>query len=784
MNNTEEAVRLCKKCGKRLPSSNNFCMYCGYNNNLNDEELEALKSINANNIHTQKKQELLNKSINANDRDVVIEKEKHYRIVTPEEQAQITIYKKQHDTLINKIIYALILLDVVFISVILLVKSDGLLYERFNVNLDNYDKVVNLNDESFLGLKENKIEVLGKNKNLSNKNFNKINEEIVLGISAYEPDSNTVFIETKKKIYAMSSSSSYISSNTTYEFKEKEIKSASKNFYKDVSTKFFRNISETGDYYNIIKKNSYFILDDVLYKNIPKNTDRTGLYIDNSNSKSKTNKNPSTTYRSELIYNGLKINNPEIVDIDSSGKTVIIKGDNIIKVISDGQLIQSISSVTYNNKKYNLGDFKYILYRNKTFTFVCQNGSYIKYDYGTNNFQLLEDADLFGAKSKEFKKIHKIELNKNIKINDSDSNNSSMNISTNFLMNNWKPIAILLAVIIFIIAIMYHFREKSFVVSSIIYSGTIFVILLALVVYTISQMKEPKYFEAVKTAFQLIPIDIIIGIMLAEIKEIVSYLTDKFNIETPVHFVLMLIGVMSSLLVASLFTDSIFLLVVLPGLVWIFMTDNYETFKVYDMDLKMYLKIFGTLLISMVLALILCFIFNICQYYLYILIVSFSISCFLVLNDYISFITCFKKFINSNILLFVIFGFLIIYGFISVANINPKYGEEIVAEYTAYYLKGTVLTSFIKMIFVAIISLGCGFGLSAFSKVSKLIIDIFDNRILKIFIYMIILVVLCTIIILLIPVMEDMYVKIAKILLGDKTQLFDIFDLFGGAGLF
>jgi len=27
MNNTEE-VRLCKKCGKRLPSSNNFCMYC------------------------------------------------------------------------------------------------------------------------------------------------------------------------------------------------------------------------------------------------------------------------------------------------------------------------------------------------------------------------------------------------------------------------------------------------------------------------------------------------------------------------------------------------------------------------------------------------------------------------------------------------------------------------------------------------------------------------------------------------------------------------------------
>ena len=62
MNNTEEAVRLCKKCGKRLPSSNNFCMYCGYNNNLNDEELEALKSINANNITDIK---TTSKSINA-----------------------------------------------------------------------------------------------------------------------------------------------------------------------------------------------------------------------------------------------------------------------------------------------------------------------------------------------------------------------------------------------------------------------------------------------------------------------------------------------------------------------------------------------------------------------------------------------------------------------------------------------------------------------------------------------------------------------------------------------
>ena len=67
MDNTEEK-RLCKKCGKRLPSSNNFCMYCGCNNNISDEELSAFQSTTDKNLHSQSKQELLNKSIAAKDR--------------------------------------------------------------------------------------------------------------------------------------------------------------------------------------------------------------------------------------------------------------------------------------------------------------------------------------------------------------------------------------------------------------------------------------------------------------------------------------------------------------------------------------------------------------------------------------------------------------------------------------------------------------------------------------------------------------------------------------------
>ena len=792
MNGTEE-VRLCQKCGKRLPSSNNFCMYCGYNNNLNDAELEALKGINANNIHTQKKQELLNKSINATDRDVVIEKEKHYKIVTPEEQEQITLYKHQHDTIANKLIYVLILLDVILISGILLVKSDGLLYERFNVNLDNYDKVINIDDKSFLGLKNNKIEVIGENKDLSTKDFSKINDENVLGMTEYQPDSSIVLIETSKKIYAMTSDiSSYFSTKVDYEFKSKKISKASKNFYKDVNTKFLNSISETGDYYNILMDKSYFIIGDTLYWNVRSkdsyNTNTikgvSSYSLDGEDEIFTNNKKTDyLSYRSEKVYDGLKMDNPEIVDTTSGGKTVIIKGNNVIKVISDGELIQSIKSITYNNKTYNIDDFKYILYKKGVFTFICKNGAFIKYDHSENNLKLLSDANIYGAKSKEFKLKHGFEFDKNIVLNERGGNDTSIVTYIIKVKKNWKAVAILFAAIAVLIAVMYHFREASFIVSSGIFGGVVFCYLLLLFLYAVSQLKEPQYFEAIKTAFKLIPVDLIIGVMLGEIKEIVSYLTDKLCIETPYHFVLMLIGLISTILAIGLLTNNLYLLVVLPGIVWIFMTDNNETFKTYNFDLTLFLKLFGTLIASVLLTLIMCYVLNICQYYLYILLVSFSISCCLVLNDNLDFMTCFKKFANSNILLFILFGFIMIYGFISMANIDPKYGEEIVKELTEYYLKGTVITSLMRIVLIAVTGLVCAAGLFLLSKVTKPIMDKFNNRIFKIFIYMIVVSILCAIVILSIPVMNLVYTMVSKLILGDKTQLFDIVDLFGSSGM-
>ena len=776
MNNTEQE-RYCQKCGKRLPSSNNFCMYCGYNNNLNDEELEALKSINSNNIHTKGKQELLNKSINAKDREVVIEKVKRYKVVSAEEQAEIIRYKNEHSTLKNKIIYVFILLDIIFISGILLFKSDGLLYEKFNVKLEEFDNVINIDNKSFLGLRENKIEVLGDNINISTSNFNEINNEGVLGISKASPNSNDILIETTKKIYSVTNNSSIISNNSTFKFKEKKIDKTSKNFYKDVNTNYYNRISITGDYFNILKENSYFIRDDCLYKNVIASKEKEEDWYIRSKVKKTDTKPLKVVFRFEKVYDTLDIDNPEVVDISDSGKSVIVKGDNAIKMFTEGELIQSITSITYNKKRFDLKDFKYILYNKGNFVFVNHNGSTITYPHSINNYRLIDDAELFGPRSSRFKSIHKNEIDKNVIVSNDDIVYSPV-LSINNI--NWKIVGIIIAAIAILIGVIYHFRNTSYIISSFIYSGVILLYVAALLFYLASQLKKPDYFEIFKSLLQTIPIDFIIGLILSQLKEIVNYISDKFNIETVYHFVLLFIGLTTTLLAVSLFTNNIFLLLVLPGIIWIFTTENMETFKIYNMDFKMLIKLVITLFISVVLSFLVCFTLNICQHFLYVLIVSFSISCFLVLNDEITLVNCYKKFFNANIVLLLTWGFIMIYGIFEMFNIDPKYGEEILSELSDYYLKSVVLSSFVRIILICIVCIICASVIFFISKISRVVLDGFtDNRILKIFIYMVGISVLSMIIILTIPLMDIMYTSIIKLLFGNKTAIFDLMGLIG-----
>ena len=446
-------------------------------------------------------------------------------------------------------------------------------------------------------------------------------------------------------------------------------------------------------------------------------------------------------------------------------------------MFTEGELIQSITSITYNKKRFDLKDFKYILYNKGNFVFVNHNGSTITYPHSSNNYRLIDDAELFGPRSSRFKSIHKNEIDKNVIVSNDDIVYSPV-LSINNI--NWKIVGIIIAAIAILIGVIYHFRNTSYIISSFIYSGVILLYVAALLFYLASQLKKPDYFEMFKSLLQTIPIDFIIGLILSQLKEIVNYISDKFNIETVYHFVLLFIGLTTTLLAVSLFTNNIFLLLVLPGIIWIFTTENMETFKIYNMDFKMLIKLVITLFISVVLSFLVCFTLNICQHFLYVLIVSFSISCFLVLNDEITLVNCYKKFFNANIVLLLTWGFIMIYGIFEMFNIDPKYGEEILSELSDYYLKSVVLSSFVRIILICIVCIICASVIFFISKISRVVLDGFtDNRILKIFIYMVGISVLSMIIILTIPLMDIMYTSIIKLLFGNKTAIFDLMGLIG-----
>ena len=117
--------------------------------------------------------------------------------------------------------------------------------------------------------------------------------------------------------------SSIISNNSTFKFKEKKIDKTSKNFYKDVNTNYYNRISITGDYFNILKENSYFIRDDCLYKNVIASKEKEEDWYIRSKVKKTDTKPLKVVFRFEKVYDTLDIDNPEVVDISDSGKSVI-----------------------------------------------------------------------------------------------------------------------------------------------------------------------------------------------------------------------------------------------------------------------------------------------------------------------------------------------------------------------------------------------------------------------------------------------------------------------------
>ena len=771
MNNSEGETRLCKKCGKRLPSSNNFCMYCGYNNNLNDEELEALKAINANNIHTQNKQELLNKSIAAKDREIVIEKEKHNKIKSEEEIKLEKEYKERKSSPLKKAIYALMLVDIIVISVLFLFKGNSLLIEKADFDLSNYEQLVNVYNTNFLALKDNKIYILGDKKKVDFKDLKKINSEGVVGFGRQHFTNGTIFIETKKNFYYLNSS---YSSDKGTEFKANPYKGKKilgNNFYEDLNAMYGKK-STTNDYYFLLDENYYFIKGKSLYKTVLE---------------SKNRYEKPTLYSSKKVIDDIKVDNPEIIYASDTGRSLVVKGDSIIKIFTDGELIQSISKFIYDKKTYKISDFKYIFLDENRFRLILNNGSSIEYSH---DFSIIKDTEYVNEMSNSYSKyikdnnIIKKEFNKTINIDKeshsySSSSDDPLDVIMNLLGDDITVLVVLIVALIILIGVIYFFREKSIVLSSFIYGGVILLYIFLFAVYNISKMPEPKYFEAIKLLFTAAPASAFIGFIFAQIKEIVNYISDKFNIETIYHFILLLIAIITTLLAISVFTSNFLIGLIFSSFMWILVTLNDEDFVEDEIDLNMLLKIIGCLLISLIVSIIICNIFKICNYYLCIVFLSFCISCYLVLNNDITIINSIKKIILSNINLIFVIAFAIISIIYTIFTMKVPSGFEKIAKETRNLYWKFVGGAFVLLFIIIIISVIIGLIVFGISKLSKLLKKYINNRVLLITAYMIIVCIILSLIVLLIPYITDLLNLIFSKMLKADIDINSITNIFG-----
>ncbi len=344
---------------------------------------------------------------------------------------------------------------------------------------------------------------------------------------------------------------------------------------------------------------------------------------------------------------------------------------------------------------------------------------------------------------------------------------------------SFKVVCILLLGLIAIGAFffeVYRFRESSFIISTLCttaYLEIAYAIIQIAIVTILGLTEGFDFLEFMKSLLKSIPGLFIVSWIITQIRSIVNYISFKLNIETIYHFILLFIGVFSFLLSVSLLTNNVIFIIVLPGLVYVYMTLNDESYVEDNYNTTMFIKIISTLLLSLVIGFILCNVLNLCEYYLFILVVAFALSCFIVMYEKTDILSYLKKSLLSFSSLFLAIVFVMIGGIIQIFSFIGKGGFNGIGELFKLYFGATSIFA----LYIAILSAFIGLLLFVISKISKNIIDKLDNRTFKIFIYMIIMVIILVIFILVLPYINQLIFKLIGKLF-DISSYLDTFNLF------
>ena len=313
MNEQQNAVpveekRICKKCLKKLPNKTEFCMYCGTDNAATSVQVEYEKQNN--------------------------ERLKKYKVIDAQKHKPLWY-----------VLFLLLIIDVIVINVMMIFNQDKMFVEVNSARFQNYEKSYYLDDAAYLAYKNNRVKIIGKNR----QNYLDVTSEIQKHNIRDVQEVNNSYLS--KTIYMLTDD------NVLLELKDSKItKKKLEVEYNDVYEylNYEENNCTIEKEYAVLAENIFYFDPDT--REVYSVTDKKYNYVNNHGCY-------SYQKRTVLTAEEINLKNPEVVYSSKNGEIIVLKDKKEVIKIESGIIKERVKEYKVNDKTIKVGDIKKIIYK-------------------------------------------------------------------------------------------------------------------------------------------------------------------------------------------------------------------------------------------------------------------------------------------------------------------------------------------------------------------------------------------------------------------------------------
>ena len=304
--NPVEEKRICKKCLKKLPNKTDFCMYCGTDNAATSVQVEYEKQNN--------------------------ERLKKYKVIDAQKHKPLWY-----------VLFLLLIIDVIVINVMMIFNQDKMFVEVNSARFQNYEKSYYLDDAAYLAYKNNRVKIIGKNR----QNYLDVTSEIQKHSIRDVQEVNNSYLS--KTIYMLTDD------NVLLELRDSKItKKKLEVEYNDVYEylNYEENNCTIEKEYAVLAENIFYFDPDT--REVYSVTDKKYNYVNNHGCY-------SYQKRTVLTAEEINLKNPEVVYSSKNGEIIVLKDKKEVIKIESGIIKERVKEYKVNDKTIKVGDTKKII---------------------------------------------------------------------------------------------------------------------------------------------------------------------------------------------------------------------------------------------------------------------------------------------------------------------------------------------------------------------------------------------------------------------------------------